>query len=244
MFLLEFTTSVLLAAVSAWCSCALTKQAVQQHVPCSRSLHQLVCTASWWCSTVLFLNKAGCDISACCTLLLLLVLRCLLLRMQAVLLASMPTLQRWPTAMLPFTLLTLGTLLMRWTGQMPEQVEQLLLQWQQAAVAALQPRLHLLPASSYVQLLLGCSRLKRGMQLQEQQEVQLAGEQAGSSEPQQHGQQDVDTCLGAAVLQVSGLLDELGPDDCLRLMAAYGDVAGVGPALGAELMARLEPQLR
>jgi hypothetical protein len=156
----------------------------------------------------------------------------------------MPCLMRWPTAMLPFTLLTLGTLLLRWTGHMPGQIEQLLLQWQQAAVAALQPRLHLLPASSYVQLLLGCSRLKLGMQLQEQQEVQLDGDQTGNSNQQQQGQQEVDTCLRAAVLQVSGLLDELGPDDCVRLMAAYGHVAGVGPGLGAELTARLEPQLR
>jgi hypothetical protein len=168
----------------------------------------------------------------------------LLLHVQAVLSASMPSLQRWPTAMLPFTLLTLGTLLLRWTGQMPEQVLPLLLQWQQAAVAALQPRLHLLPASSYVQLLLGCSRLKLGLQLQEQQEVQLAADPASSSDQQQQGQQAVDACLRAALLQVSGLLEELRPDDCVRLMAAYGHVAGVGPGLGAELMARLQPQLR
>jgi hypothetical protein len=178
--------------------------------------------------------------SACSALLLL-----LLLCTQAALLASMPSLQRWPTTMLPFTLQTLGTLLLRWTGQMPEQVEPLLLQWQQAAVAALQPRLHLLPASSYVQLLLGCSRLKIGLQLQDQQEVQLGGDQAGGSDhQQQQGQQAVDTCLRAALLQVSGMLDDLGPDDCVRLLAAYGNVAGAGPGLGQELMARLEPQLR
>ncbi|WIA31270.1 hypothetical protein OEZ86_001265 [Tetradesmus obliquus] len=132
--------------------------------------------------------------------------------LQAVLSASGSRLERWPAAMLPFTLQTLGSLALRWAGQLPEPLEPLLLAWQAAAVAALQPRLHLLPAASYVQMLLGCSRLKLGLQQQLQQEV-------------------------------SGLLDELGPDDCVLLLAAYGAVAGVGPALGQELMARLQPQL-
>jgi hypothetical protein len=125
---------------------------------------------------------------------------------------------------------------------MPEEVEALLLAWQQAAVDALQPKLHLLPASSYVQLLLGCSRLKLGLQQQEQQEADIGGQGANGNE-QQQGQQAVDACLRAALLQVSGLLDELGPDDYVLLLAAYGNVASVGPALGQELMARLQPQL-
>lgn len=167
------------------------------------------------------------------------------LLLQAVLSASGSRLERWPAAMLPFTLQTLGSLALRWAGQLPEPLEPLLLAWQAAAVAALQPRLHLLPAASYVQLLLGCSRLKVGLQQQLQQEVDIGGglDTDGSNDQQQQGQQAVDACLRAALLQVSGLLDELGPDDCVLLLAAYGTVAGVGPALGQELMARLQPQL-
>ncbi|KAF6239170.1 hypothetical protein COO60DRAFT_1709176 [Scenedesmus sp. NREL 46B-D3] len=159
--------------------------------------------------------------------------------LRAVLSASLPSLERWPTAMLPFTLQQLGALLLRWAGEVPQRVAQLLQQWQQTAIAALQPRLHLLPASSYVQLLLGCSRLKLGMV----QAVRQDAGPAGAPGQPHAGQQAVDACLRAALLQVSGLLDELGPDDCVRLLAAYGSVAGVGPALGQELLARLQPQL-
>jgi hypothetical protein len=180
----------------------------------------------------------------CCFrhLLISLLLLLLLLLLQVVLSASASSLQRWPTVMLPFTLLTLGSLLLRWAGQMPPEVEAALLAWQQAAVAALKPRLHLLPASSYVQLLLGCSRFKLGLQQQLQQEADIGAGDDGSSDEQQQ-QQAVDACLRAALLQVSGLLDELGPDDYVQLLAAFGSVAGAGPAVGQELMARLQPHL-
>jgi hypothetical protein len=159
--------------------------------------------------------------------------------LQAVLSGSLrsPLMGRWHPTMLPYGLSLIGAMAADYLGDLPGRLLALMQQWQAAALAALQPAIASLPAASYVQLLLACSRLKLagGGSRTDSVEQLLQGADADDM---------LESVIAVSIQVVSRELDQLEhPELLIQLLQGLAKLDGASQSLGSAIMGKLYPHL-
>ncbi|KAF8068159.1 hypothetical protein HT031_001845 [Scenedesmus sp. PABB004] len=166
----------------------------------------------------------------------------------ALLRAATESVDRWPRSMLAHLVHTLGLAAASWPGQgeVPEQLALGMLEWQHAALAALAPALEQLPAASAVQVLLGCQRMAQHLGAMAEEQPSGGAGRSGASAPTPPGSLPpalAEVCVRVAAAQLDSLSPLQGAMLLQALQALPPSCSDEGRALGAAVMARLQPAL-
>jgi hypothetical protein len=139
---------------------------------------------------------------------------------------------------LAFALSSLGSTLADTPDFPPATLAAAVLRWRAAAVAALEPSIQMLVPDSYVQLLIGCNRIR--MVCHAAAAPRAADAPASSMPVDEPG---VAAVLAAAITAVSQVVDQLSPSQIVQLVMGCSKQTAASLELGQRLLARLQTAL-